>query len=264
MSSAQMSESKLTTFAILGTLGALGAGLFIFYSRYAYAEEGHDILAIAYLIGCIALFFGIRLWKILIMIVAVAALAGIQVYANQKFDWRQNYIQMAEMGQPFFLEELIDHYPTYEEHTFSFLNAPDWVRFNDDCIQPGLLNGVVPPRCTSFDLIQRYFNIDLATAMGTYFVKMKYTAKQIEEGKMKKRSDYASCIASKNCVTIPLLPKGVDAEKIDPTSRDYIGVRQAFWSLVNDKKMSQEVCALTPVCRALVNMKVVDPAKLPF
>jgi len=28
--------------------------------------------------------------------------------------------------------------------------------------------------------------------------------------------------------------------------------------------MSQQTCSLVPVCRALVTMRVVDPAKLPF
>lgn len=264
MANSQISEGKLTFFAVLTTVGALAIGFGAFYMRYAYAEDGHNLLAIGYLIACILLFFGVRMYNILILIIAVAACGGIQMYAMKKFDWRQGYIDLANMGQPFFLEEFIERYPTFEEHNFKFLKAPDWVRFNDECVQPALLNQVVLPRCTTFDLINRYYNIEMQPVMNIYYGKMRKTAKMVQEGKLKKRSEYAQCIANKSCATIPLLPKGVDAEKLDPTSRDFIGIRQAFWSLINDKKMSQEVCALTPVCRALVNMKVVDPAKLPF
>ncbi|NBX65581.1 MAG: hypothetical protein EBQ96_01120 [Proteobacteria bacterium] len=261
---AQLSESKLTFIAIMMTMVALLVGYGVFYMRYAYAEDGHNLLAVGYLVACIFLFFAVRLSNIFLLILAVGLVGGIQVYATKKFDWRQNYIQLAEMGQPFFLEEFIERYPTFEEYTFKFLKAPDWVRFNDDCVQPALLNQVVPPRCSTFDLISRYYNIEIQPLMSAHYGKMRRTAKMIEEGKMKKRSEYAQCIANKSCATIPLLPKGVDAEKLDASSRDYIGVRQAFWSLINDKKMSQEVCALTPLCRALVNMKTVDPGKLPF
>lgn len=264
MSKAPMSESKLNFTAILITIAALIIGLGNFYMRYAYAEDWHNYLAIAYVVGCIILFFGLRIWNIPLLLVAFIVVCGTQIYATNKFNWRQNYIDMANMGQPFFLEEFIERYPTYEEYTFKFLKAPDWVRFNEDCVQPALLNQVVPPRCASFDLITRYYNIDVAAVMGTYFGKMKRTAKMVEGGKMKKRSQYAQCIAEKTCVTIPLLPKGVDADRLDASSKDYIGVRQAFWSLINDKKMSAEVCSLTPLCRALVAMKAVDPAKLPF
>lgn len=264
MSKAPISERKLHFIAILVTLAALVAGLGVFYARYAYAEPGHNYLSIAYLVGCIILFFSIRLWNIPLLLGALVLMTGTQIYAGNKFDWRQNYIELANMGQPFFLEEFIDHYPTYEEHVFTFLKAPDWVGFNDTCVQPALHNQVILPRCASIELISRYYNIDISEVMMAYFARMKNTAKMVESGQMKKRSQYAQCIADKSCATIPLLPKGVDAEKLDPSSRDYIGVRQAFWSLINDKKMSAEVCSLTPLCRALVTMKAVDPARLPF
>lgn len=264
MTAAQMSESKLTFAAITITLAALAVGLGAFYLRYAYAEDGLRYIVITYIVACFGLFFSIRLWKIILIGIFAAMMIATQLYATHKFDWRQNYIELANMGQPFFLEEFIDRYPTYEEHTFPFLGAPDWVRFNDECVQPALLNQVIPPRCASTDLIQRYYRLDVVMAMSTYYSRMKNTAKMVEEGKLKKRSQYAQCIADKQCATIPLLPKGVDAEQVDPSSKDYIGIRQAFWSLINDKKMSQQVCSLTPLCRALVNMKAIDPAKMPF
>jgi len=262
--SAPLSERNLTIMGILGSLGVLIVGLLVFWSRYEYAEQGHDLLAIFFIIACIGLFFGIRLWNIPILIVAIFVAVTTQIYASNKFSWRENYIQLAQMGQPFPLDEFIDHFPSYEEYTFKFLKAPDWVRFNEECVQPALSNQAVPPRCATFDLIQKYYYIDVRNVMQLHFGKMKKTAKMVQEGKMNKRSAYIDCIANKICAAIPLLPKGVDAGQIEQNSKDYIGVRQAFWSLIDDKKMSPQVCSLTPLCRALVNMKAVDPAKMPF
>jgi len=259
-----ISEKNLTYLALAGFFVAVLAGAGTFYVRYPYTEDGQAYLMIAYLLFILVLFFAIKLWKLPLIGVAVVFSISILGYANKKFDWRENYIQMAKLGQPFFLEEMIDRYPTYEEYTFDFLGAPDWVRFNEECVQPALLNQVVLGRCASFELIQRFYRIDMQAAMITHLNKMRETAKRIQEGQMKKRSEYIACLASKECAAIPLLPKGIDATRIDPTSRDYIGIRQAFWSLINERKMSQETCALTPICRALVNMKVVEPAKLPF
>lgn len=261
---APVSERVLT---ILGTMAAIvvaAVGMAMFYTRYAYAEEGHGTLAIVYLAACMGIFFGIRLWKISFLLVCLIVGLGVQLYAYKKFDWRENYITLAQAGQPFFLEEYIDHYPTFEEHAFPFMGAPNWVKFNDECVQPALVNQPIPPRCTTFDLILRHYHVDAHAAMQQYFAKMKNTAAMIQKGELNKRSAYAECIANKSCVTIPLLPKGVDATKIDASSKDYMRVRQAFWSLVNDPTMSPEVCSLNDFCRALVAMKAVDPTKLPF
>ncbi len=259
-----INERNLNILGIVAAVIAALAGAVVFYGRYPFAEPGTNYLIGAYGVCCFLLFFGIRLWKITIMAIAIFGLIGVQSYSARKFSWRENYISLAQMGQPFFLNEFIDHYPTYEEYTFEFMKAPDWVRFNDECVQPALTQNPVPPRCASFDLIQRYYRIDLRQAMSQHFAKMKRTATMVQEGKLSKRSAYAECIANKQCATIPLLPKGVDANAIDPGSQDYIGIRQAFWSLINDKKMSPTACALTPLCKALVNMRVVIPDKMPF
>ena len=152
---APLSERNLTIVGFLAAIAAAAFGLVVFYGRYPFAEDGTNTLIALYLSACIILFFGIRFWNIVILAFAVLSLFGVQIYAAQKFDWRENYISLAQMGQPFFLNEFIDHYPTYEEYTFAFLNAPDWVRFNNECVQPALTQNPVPPRCASSDLIQR-------------------------------------------------------------------------------------------------------------
>jgi hypothetical protein len=261
---APVSDRVLTFLGLIVALGVAAVGLFVFYSRYEYAEIGQDYLVMGYVASCFMLFFGVRLWNIPLFVFAIAACVAIQAYSSYKFEWRQYYVDQAQAGHPFPLEEFIDHYPTFEEHTFKLLKSPDWVGFNTDCVQPALSNHPMAGQCGSFDLIQQYYNIDMRQVMSEHYARMKNTAKMIQAGKMNKRSAYSTCIANKSCATIPLLPKGIDANHIDPTSRDYLDVRQAFWSIVNDRKMSAEVCALTPMCKALVTMKAVDPAKMPF
>lgn len=261
---APVSVRTLTIMGLVfGSIAAL-IGLFAFYARYEYAEWGHNYLLFGYIAACFLVFFSVRSWNLPLFVLAIALCVGIQFYSAKKFDWREQYVMEAQAGQPFFLEEYVDHYPTFEEYTFSFLKIPNWVKFNNECVQPALNKQAIPGQCTTTDLIQHVYNIDIVAAMQDHYAKMKNTAKMIQDGKMNKRSALTNCVANKACVPIPLLPKGVDANHIDPTSKDYIDVRQAFWSIINDKKMSPAVCEQVPLCRALVAMKAVDVKKLPF
>lgn len=261
---APVNETVLTVISLVISLAVAGVGAVYLLSRYNYAEAGHDYLVMGYVAACFVLFFGIRLWNIPLFVIALLALIGVQTYANLKFDWRQNYIQSAEAGRPFPLEEYIEVYPTYEKYLFRILEAPDWVRFNEDCVQPALANKPMAGQCGSLDTITEYYHIDIKRTMSTHYARMKSTAKQIQNGKLNKRSAYAQCLKAKTCATIPLLPKGVDANNIDPTGRDYIEVREAFWSIINDKRMSAATCNQTTLCKALVTMRAVDIKRLPF
>lgn len=262
---APLSKRNLTIIGILATLITASLGLFVMLSRFAYAEPGHGWLAAAYGAACVGLFFAIRFWRLAIFFLLLIIMVGTQIYAAKKFDWRQTYIDSAQQGRPFPLEEMIDHYPTYEEHLFKFLGYPDWADFYTDCIAPTANVPVnVPPTCASFDSIMQAYNVDVPTMMQFYYGKMKKTAQMIQEGKLTQRNAYATCIANKGCATIPLLPKGVDATKIDPTSKEYLEVRQAFWSLINDKKMSPTVCNQMEMCKILIMLKLVNPERLPF
>jgi|GEM_PF-1345631 len=239
-------------------------GTLVMLSRYAYAEDGHNIILTIYIVGCILLFFALRKVSVVFIALLAVLLVGSQVYASQKFNWRQDYIDKANSGHPFPLEEMITAYPTYEEHIFSFLGAQDWVRFNNDCIQPALTSGLLMDQCRTPQEIQDRYRIDIFSAMGDLKHRMQNTAKRLEQGKLSRRSEYMDCIARKECATIPLLPKGVDATKLDPMSKDYIEIRQAFWSLVKDKKMSPGTCELTPICKALVQLGIVNTDSMPF
>ncbi len=259
-----VNETFLTIVSLVIAVAAAAVGGIYLLSRYEYVEPGHDYLVMGYVAACFVLFFGIRLWNIPLFVIALLAMGGVQTYANLKFDWREEYIESAKAGRPFALEEYIDKYPTYEEHLFKILEAPDWVGFNEDCVQPALANKPMAGQCGTLDTITEYYHIDIKSTMTAYYARMKNTAKQIQAGKLNKRSAYITCLAAKTCATIPLLPKGVDANKIDPTGRDYIEVREAFWSIVNDKRMSASACNLTTLCKALVTMRAVDPKRLPF
>lgn len=239
-------------------------GVFAYLGRYAYAENGHNWYLFFYVLACMALFLGIRRFNIPLIVMSLLLAFGIQGFANQKFNWRQSYVSDAIAGQHFALQEFIETYPSYEQYVFRFLGEPDWVRLNRDCIQPALNDAPVGPHCTSTDSIFNYYNIDLIREMSGYAHRMRTTAKLLEDGKLTRRHEYINCIESKRCATIPLLPRGVDAEQIDPMSQDYLDIRQAFWSLINDKRLSPEACTLTPMCQAMVKLNLVQINGLPF
>jgi hypothetical protein len=264
MSLDNINDTSLKKISLITALLLAVIGSITFYTRYAYAETGHGYLFIAHLAVCVFTLIAIRMRSVPLAGLLILIFIGVQLYSIQKFSWRENYIKMAETGNPFPLEILIDEYPSFEEYTFTFLGAPDWVRFNEECVQPALARQQTLPRCASPDMIQRYYNIDIIPVISAYFQKMRATAKRIQKGELKKGSDYRACIADKTCAVVPMLPKGVNAQQIDSSSRDYIGVRQAFWSLINSETTSEQTCALTPICRALVHMKVVDGTKIPF
>lgn len=242
----------------------LVVGVFAYLGRYAYAEDGHNWYLFFYIIACGGLFIGVRRFNIGLIVAMLVLAFGLQMFANQKFNWRYEYVTNAVAGNPFALSEFIHEYPTYEEYLMRFMGDPDWVRLNRDYIQPALNDAPVGPHCATTDSIYVYYNIDIIDEMRRYANRMRQTAKQLDEGKLKRRQEYQDCIQRRSCATIPLLPKGVDAEQIDPMSQDYLDIRQAYWSLVNDKTLSPEVCTLTPMCKAMVKMGLVQANSLPF
>lgn len=253
-----------SVIAIGVTALMLIVGVFAYLGRYAYAEDGHNWYLFFYILTCGGLFWGIRRMNIGLIIAMVLLGIGIQVFANQKFNWRYEYVENALAGKHFELSEFIHEYPTYEQYLFNITGAPDWVRLNRQCIQPALNEQSTHPNCATTDMIFNNYNIDIIDEMRRYANRMRATAKQLDEGKLKRRHEYQACIQRGQCATIPLLPKGVDAEQIDPMSQDYLDIRQAYWSLVNDKTLTPAVCSLTPMCKAMVKMGLVQPNSLPF
>lgn len=256
-------DDKKTLIASLAiSLLILAGGVFHQLSQWEYYESGQGILLVIYLVACFGLFFALRFSNITQIIASFVLLALVTFYADQKFEWRKNYIQNSQNGKPFILEPYIQAYPLFEEHHFGgILDKPAWINFSADCLTPALSGTEVPKICRSEGRIKSEYNIDPIALVNTHFKRMKRTAQRIETGAMKNKRQYQACLRNKTCAIIPLLPKNVDADAIDRQSDQHIGTRKMFWSLMNDAKISPEVCEYMDLCRALRDLNVMPIAK---
>lgn len=251
-------DDRKTLFTALGiSLFCLLGGLYYMLSQWEFYEPGQDILAIAYFIACFVLFFALRFTSVKQIIITAFILVMLLIYADKKFEWRRDYIQNANQNASFILEPYIDAYPTFEEHSFGWLwGAPSWVKFADECISPSLRGTEVGRYCRAAATIQHEYNIDPLALVNQHFARMKRTAQRIESGDMKSKKQYQTCLNNKTCALIPLLPANVDPESIDRQSNSHIVTRKMFWSLINDKTISPEICEFMDLCRALRDMNV--------
>lgn len=250
-------DKKILIISIILSLTLLIGGLHHMLSQWSYYEEGHGILTIVYAVACFAFFFAFRFVNIFQIIAAFVLLSLILFYADQKFEWQKNYIQSANKGDAFVLNPYIKEYPTLEERHFGWVwGVPSYIPFAEDCVIPKLKGLRTGKDCKSSASIQSAYNVDARALVNTHFSKMKRTAQRIEGGQMKSKRQYETCLRNKTCAIIPLLPANVDAEAIDRQSGEYLATRKMFWSLVNDKKISPEICEFMELCRALRDLGV--------
>jgi len=256
-------DKKILIISLTVTLLFLIGGVKHFLGQWQYSEPGHGILVITYMLVCSVLFFAMRFIKVMQIILTILLLFLVIFYANKKFAWRQDYISVAKKGQPFILEEYIASYPTMEEHSFGWLwGEPAWVRFANDCVAP-VLEGYtnVPSACINESTILKEYNIDIKATINQHLKKMQNTARRIEDGQLKDKRQYQTCLQQKQCAIIPLLPARVDPESIDRDSDAFLDVRQAFWSLINDKEITPSACHAMKLCRAMRDLSVISIGK---
>ena len=240
-------------------LAALGFGLYSFLSQWSYSEAEHEYLLIAYAIGAVLAFLALRMSRTGFGVFIIICLVGITFYANHKFDWRKSYVTAAEKGNYFAMEQYIDKYPTFEGHKFAwFLDTPRWVTFSKDCYEP-LINARTIQKenivrtCKNAALIKDFYGVDVRQIINDHYRKMQSAAKRLENGKLNKRK-FEACLNNKTCAMIPLLPAGVE---VDQQSEDYMDIRKQFWSVRNDKKMSQKNCDFFDFCRVMTAAEII-------
>lgn len=226
-----------------------------FTSQWAYSEHGHNYLFWGYMTCCALLFILIRLKKIVLIVPLAITMIIIILYANQKFEWRKDYIVETKAGNPFVLMPYIDGYPTYEDHLFWFLNnKPRYINFSNECFKPALNNQQAGRDCNNKNQIYDAYKIDVVDLIESYYQKMKYTARKIETNAFKNTAQFEQCLRDRQCVMIPLLPAGTD--EISAKSPEYIGIRNQFWSLIEDNTISAENCDFVDLCRAMRSLGV--------
>lgn len=255
-------DKKVLILSIAVSILSLIGGVSHLLGRWEYYESGQGILLIIYILGCFILFFAVRFIKVMQILAAFLLLGLIIFYANQKFDWREEYISNAMKGDHFILQEYIDQYPTMEEYNFGWLwSEPRWVHFARECVEPGMNKRNVEPACRSAGGILEEYHIDIQSVINQQFKKMQSTAQKIERGQLKDKRQYQNCLDQKQCAFIPLLPANVDPEQVKRESEDYLVIRQTFWSLVNDREISPNVCEYMLLCRVMRDLSVIPIAK---
>lgn len=249
---------KQLVLPLIASASVLTFGSIFFISSWQYSEQWHEILFSAFIVLSLILFVTLRFkYKQLVMLVLMC-LISILLYANLKFDWRKEYVLASNSGVHFAMGEYIDRYPLFEEHILpSLFNSPRWVDFNDDCLTPALKHIPANRSCKSIQLIERKYGFNVQTLINRQYKKMKDTASSLEKGKIKRKEQLLSCIKEKKCAKIPLLPAGVDIEKFDEKSDDYLTIRTQFWSLINERKISPENCEFMTLCRAMRDLEAI-------
>ena len=239
-----LGDTSFVLPAIIGT-GLFALGSIYFLTQWPYSEDGHRTIFAVFSGLCTLLAFIMRHKKIVLSLCFLLIIAATMVYAHQKFEWRKDYIYLSQNGDHFALELYIDEYPTYEDHIFAgFLDKPKYVSFSDECYEPALKGQTPSRQCRSLNLIQNNYNVDVNAIIQNYYRKMQSTAQRFEKGRIKDRRQYENCLRRKDCVLIPLLPSGTDANAIDPSSQDHIAIRRQFWSLLDKDNMqiTPELC----------------------
>lgn len=250
-------------YKLIGTLvfGIIMAGLGLYFFAIVNFSGFGLVTALMFLVYLGSLAASILLFRgekyghaVIFMLVMI----GLLVLSYHRHSWMRDYYKNG-----FILEAYIDEYPSWEETLFgSILGKEDWIGFANDCAKPVLeKNGRGASSCKSLATIKEVYRLDMTSVLEKHRKKMKRTAKQLADGKARKIR-YPRCIRDKKCVEVPLLPPGVDADKIDPASQTHIDKRRAFWSLVNGNGMTPEICTNMQLCYILSKTGAVNLEKL--
>ena len=250
-------DKKLGRSAIIVSAVFLIGGLYMFFSNAEYIEDGHNRLMLIYSGLCLVFFWLFKKWKLVPLVLCVFVMVTIMVFVMQKFEWRKNYV---EASSPFFLEEYITDYPTLEDYLIaSYRGGENWIAFSKNCAEPAMLGKRAPSDCSSLQSVKDNYGIDLKKAAFSQFKKMQSTAKRIETGKFKTSTQYKNCVETKSCAEIPMLPNGVDAQKIAKQENAYVEIRRAYWALIDERKITAPVCEFMKLCRIMIKLDIVDP-----
>lgn len=241
-----------TTLLVIVLLG-------YYVSNLAFAERGMERYLVSGFVGLGLLFWGLKTFRVIILVPAILIFLISFLMMVLKFDWRKEYIQSAEAGNPFLFEEYVDHYPTLEEYFQArLLGGEDWVGFARECGEPAKRRAPVPQQCKTLQGIRDAYGLNIQDVMDEHYAKMKKTARLIADGKMTNKRIYERCVAQKNCAIVPLLPATVENEDLVAQSTDFMDLRQAFWSLVEDENLSRSVCDYMTLCNLLVRMGAIN------
>lgn len=249
-------DSMLANASLAVSALLIIGGIYTFLQNGSYMEKNHGWFMLAYFSFCAAFYFTFKAWKLFLAVPSfILALACLGIIV-QKFEWRKDYV---DAPTPFFLEEYITEYPAYEDYIKSkFLDEANWVDFSRDCAEPAVLGQPAIPECSSISMVQTNYGINLRNEVNAHFRKMQNTARRVERGQMKTARQYMQCVQSKSCAEIPMLPPGVKADEIAENSNKHMDIRKAYWQLIDEKKVTPEVCDFMKLCKVMLRLNILD------
>lgn len=254
----KFADQQLSFLAILLSVFFAVIGLYYFFSQFEYFEVGQLVLMALFVLCNVMFFFWFKERRIVYASLMIGMMFLVIAAANKKYEWRENYVTKG-----FELELYIDQYPSWEEYLYArVMEEPNWVDFVNTCVKPSQRGrrASAPAHCGNLRAIEQTYHIDMGEELQKHFQKMKKTAKAIANERVR-QIGYPRCILSKTCAQVPLLPKGVDPDSVNPESMDYIEIRRAFWDLVEGSQVTAEICGHMELCRVLRDLGAINPEK---
>lgn len=245
-------DGTRTAAIVSGLMAAVGG--FYFMKGYAYLDIGHLVIVPVFFMALSGVFFSLRKYNLGGGIIFVLCVVASVYVFSKKTEWQADYVKATRSGtQPYVFEPYVERYPLWEEYMLAdLIKKPNWVKFNNECARPALENKAVDGSCKSLEAIAKNYNIDMRATLQEYLKRMQYTAEQIQKNKINTVKKYQTCLETKKCAEVPLLPDKIDPDDVDPQSLDYIEVRRPFWQLVNSKEITPEICGYMVLCNVLM------------
>lgn len=255
---------KFLTPAVYAGLAIMAFGVIYFLSQWEYSENHHGTLLITWCVLAVLFSVTIHFYRYGLSVLIILMLLGAVTYAQMKFNWREAFITAASKNKYPAINRYIDHYPTFEEHSFAALTGePRWIEFSKECLEPALDGKPMAESCHSVKMIEDRYNIDINSVINEHYAKMRKTAIMLQKGQLNNEAIYRSCLQSKRCAFIPLLPANADIDTMSAQSGQYMDIRRQFWSIIDNKMIQDDACDFDDLCRIMRdnNVIVLKPAK---
>lgn len=133
----------------------------------------------------------------------------------------------------------------------------DVALFTQDCVET-VLNDLTPPEaCNTAETIEEEYGVDVFYALDVHQGRMISTVRMIADGQLLTEEDFEDCMRRDECVDIPMIPPDIRGKKGVAGTPQAQQVRETFWHLVNNGRITPETCSFTDICRAMYKLGII-------
>lgn len=123
--------------------------------------------------------------------------------------------------------------------------------FRSDCIDAVLEQNIISEGCRSASAMQETYGVNVWDVLDEHRSRMIMTARLIARGDILTQKDYEACLGTGKCAPIPLLGEHGKDNVRKLNTPQAIETRRLFWYLVEDGRLTRDICAYMDTCRAL-------------